>query len=256
MQEFITETILKAGEEVMKYFGNSEILYSKERTVDIVTEADLASEKIIVDAIKKKYPEHGILSEESDTYNDNADYVWYIDPLDGTKNFATGVQLFGINMALSFKGKIICAAIYLPMLKELCCAEEGKGTFFNGNKVFCSQKEDWKDSYGLGLVRYSTEYVRFLELYSEITEKTGWTNSVGSPAVSAVWVATGRRDWYVSSGKNGWDFAAPYLIAKEAGCKISNLAGDDWKPGDKGIVISNNHLHSELIGMVKIAYSS
>lgn len=238
----------------MRYFGTAKSLYDKGRVVDIVTEADLASEKIIVEAIKKQYPEHGIVAEESGEYNMDAEYMWYIDPIDGTKNFATGVQLFGINLAVAHKGKVVCAAIYLPALKELCYAEEGKGTYFNGNKACCSQKEDWVGSHGLGLVRYSPEYVKFLELYSNLTNGTGWTNSVGSPAVSAVWVSTGRRDWYISSGKNSWDFAAPYLIAKEAGCTVTNFDGGEWKPGDKGIVMSNPHLHEKLLEMVKEAY--
>ncbi|MEI6552980.1 MAG: inositol monophosphatase [bacterium] len=206
MQNFITETILKAGEEVMKHFGTAKSLYDKGRVVDIVTEADLASEKIIVDAIKNKYPEHGIVAEESGEYNKDAEYIWYIDPVDGTKNFATGVQLFGINLAVAQNGKIIAAAICLPALNELCYAEAGKGTHFNGNKTSCSQKEDWEGSHGLGPVRFSPEHVKFLEQYSKLTNGTGWSNSVGSPAVSAVWVATGRRDWYKSSGKNSWDF--------------------------------------------------
>ncbi len=254
MEQFITNTITKAGDEIMKYFGNVEISHSKATENDIVTQADLISEQVISEAIKQNYPDHGIISEESEGYQTDADHIWYIDPLDGTKNFASGVQLFGINIALSHKGEIICASIYLPALKELLYAEKGKGTFLNGTKVTCSKKDTWKNTYGLGPIRYSEPYVNVMKLVDEISEKTGWINSIASPAVCAAWIASGKRDWYIGPSKNSWDYAAPCLIAKEAGCVVTNFTGAEWRPGDKGIIFANEHLHPKLLEIVKASY--
>jgi myo-inositol-1(or 4)-monophosphatase len=256
MKEFIEFTIKKAGEAVMKYYGKSEILHSKNTVVDIVTQADLASQQIIVDAIKKQYPKHGIVSEESEGYQTDAEFVWYLDPLDGTKNFASHVPLFGINLCLAQKNEIKYAGIYLPALNEFCYAELDKGTFLNDEQVYCSEKQEWKGTYGLGPIRYSEQYVKFMKALDEVSEKTAWINSIASPAVCAVWVASGRRDWYIGPSKNSWDYAAPLLIAKEAGCSTSNFAGQEWKPNDKGIILTNKYLFQKLLDIVKESYSN
>lgn len=256
MENFIKETILRAGESVMRFFGDSETISNKYKKtiVDIVTKADVLSSKIIVNAIKKQYPEHGIVSEESEKYKINAEYIWYVDPLDGTKNFASRVPLFGINIAVAHKGKVLCAAIYLPSTKEFCFAEKGKGAFLNGKKISCSKKENWEGSYGLGPIRFSQQYVKFQEGIEKASSKTSWTNSIASPAVCAVWIADGRREWYIGPSKNSWDYAAPSLIAKEAGCVVSNFNGEEWKPGDRGLIMTNKFLYPKLIEIIKQSY--
>ena len=254
MEDFIKTTIVKAGEIIMSHFGVAEITHSKATVNDIVTEADLASQKIIVDAIKANYPEHGIVSEESEDYKMDAEYVWYIDPLDGTKNFESGVQVFGVNIALVYKGKLKYAAIYLPFLRELCFAEAGKGTFLNDKKVECSNKQNWSGVYGVGPIKFSEKNSRFQKAISELSENTAWFNAIGCTAASGVWVASGRRDFYLGTSSNSWDYAAPAFLAKEAGCIVTNFKGEDWNPGDKGLVVANKYLHPELSEIVKEIY--
>lgn len=256
MEQFTTDTIMKAGDVIMQHFGNAEISHSKATENDIVTQADLASQKVISEAIKQYYPDHGIVSEESEGYQTDAEYVWYLDPLDGTKNFASGVPLFGVNLALAHKGEIVNASINLPAMKELLYTEKGKGTFLNSKKVECSEKQDWKGTYGLGPIRYSEQYIKLMKAIDEVSEKTGWINSIASPAVCAAWVASGKRDWYIGPSKNSWDYAAPWLIAKEAGCEVSNFAGEEWKPGDKGIILTNKYLYPKLLEIIKASYES
>lgn len=254
MDQFIQATIKKAGEVILENFGSAQVAYTKEKVTDIVTHTDLASEKVIIEAIKNNYPDHGIVSEESETYQQGADYMWYIDPLDGTKNFASGVQVFGVNIAVAYRGEITHAAIYLPALHELVYAEKGKGTYINGTKVLCSQKKDWKGVYGVGPVKYTEESVAFAKGISLLSEGTGWINAISSASVSGVWTATGRRDFYIGPSNNSWDYAAPWLISKEAGCVVTNFAGEEWKPGDRGIIVTNKHLFSKLLGLVKESY--
>lgn len=254
MENFIKETIVKAGEAILSHFGAAKITHSKATVNDIVTEADLASQKILVEAIKVNYPDHGIVSEESEGYQAGADYVWYIDPLDGTKNFESGVQIFGVNVAVTYMGKLKYAAIYLPALQELCYAEEGKGAFLNDKKITCSDKKDWSGIYGIGATKYSEQNVEFQKVLSELSGNTAWLNAIGSIAVSGVWVATGRRNFFLSKGGSSWDYAAPALLAKEAGCLVTNFNGEEWKPGDTRLVISNKHLHPKLLETVQSIY--
>ncbi len=247
------ETAIKAGAKILEFFGSASILYTKKSAADIVTEADLASNAIICEAIKEQYPDHGILSEEGEGYQEDSDHAWHIDPLDGTKNFQTGTPLFGINMALSYKGEVIHAAIYLPITNDFCYAEKGKGAFLNGSKTQCSSKEEWKGTYGLGPIRPSAEHRALLAGIIELEDKA-WVNAIATSAVSGLWVSTGKRDWYVGPGKNAWDYAATSLIAQEAGAMVTNFAGTEYKPGDRGIVVANRFLHPQLIELVKRTY--
>ena len=255
MEKFIHDTLLEAGEKILSYFGNAETLYAKQTVADIVTESDLASNKIICESIKKTYPDHGIISEEGDGYQMDSDNLWYIDPLDGTKNFESHTPLFGINIALAYKGEVIYAAIYLPLLKDFMYAEKDKGAYLNNKKVICSQKQDWKGTYGLGPIRFKPEYENFHRGIEELSESTGWTNAIATSAVSGLWVSCGKRDWYIGPSANSWDYAATSLIAKEAGCMVSNFAGTEYKPGDKGLVVANKFLFPQLIELVKKSYS-
>lgn len=238
----------------MSFFGRTEVVRTKRQVTDIVTKADLVSQEVIIGAIKKKYPRHGIVSEESKDYKSDSGYIWYIDPLDGTKNFASRVPLFGINMALASEGKIKCAAIYLPATQELCYAAAGTGTYLNGKKIECSAKKDWLGTYGLGPTGDGLECAKFQRALHFLSKGTGWVNLIGSPAVCGVWVADGRRDWYIGPSKNSWDYAAPWLVAKEAGCAVSNFAGAEWNPGDRGLVLANKYLSPKLLEIIKISF--
>jgi len=252
MEKFIKEIIQKAGQATMKYFGHARVVYTKENLGDVVTKADLASQRIITRAIKKKYPSHGIVAEEENTsYQTDADYIWYIDPLDGTRNFATHVPLFGINMGLSYKGAIVYGAVYLPVTRELCFARAGKGAFLNGRRILCSNHKKFAYSYGLGPVRISHPRLRDLGNIIEHSQNTVWVSSLGSIAVAGVYIASGRRDWYTSRDGKVWDYAAPSLIMKEAGCKVTNVHGKDWQPSDSNLVVANRYLHKELLGLLQ-----
>lgn len=253
-EEFIKKIAYEAGEKILTFYGNVEILRAKANAADIVTEADMASNELICNAIKAEYPDHGIVSEEGDDYKPESEYQWYIDPLDGTKNFATYTPLFGINIALAHKGEVTHAAIYLPCLKDYISAEKGKGAWLNGKQVFCSDKKEWEATYGLSTNRYRAPAVGILKKISELSNESGWNNAVASSAVAGLWVSSGKRDWYIGPGSNAWDYMATSLIAKEGGAIVTNFAGTEYKPGDKGLVVTNEFLFPQLIEMVKAEY--
>ncbi len=225
MSEYLTFTekiIIEAGKETLKYFGRAEVQYTKEDETDVVTQADLASNKIITDAIKKQFPSHGIVSEEDPAYQKESEFQWHVDPLDGTRNFSTHVPLYGVSIALAKSGRVIVGAIYLPVTNELYLSEEGKGTTLNGEFISCSQRKELKNSYGLVGSRLSPEKANnIIQLAEHTRGESFWMNSLGNAVGSIGYVADGRRDWCVTEGGHSWDYAAGYIIATEAGCKVT-----------------------------------
>lgn len=252
MQNFVEETIKEAGKTILEMFGKVDVHYTKTTLHDVVTKADLVSQQIIVDAIKKHHPEHGIVGEEEDlAHQSDADYVWYIDPLDGTKNFSTRIPIFGINIGLAHKGEVILGAVYLPFTDEFCFAEKGKGASLNGKKMQCSEKKEWAYSYGIGGMSASSKNIQLREAIGKLSDNTAWIMAIASSAVATVYMADGRRDWYVSRGSSIWDYAGPSIIMKEAGLLVTNSQGQDWSLADKEIFVANTYLHPGLINTFK-----
>ncbi len=253
MEQFIKAVMLKAGKEVLRHYGTKLKLHRKGKGVnDIYTDADINSEKIITTAIRKRFPDHVIVGEEGvDTEKEkSSDFTWYIDPLDGTRNFIRNVPLFGIIVGVAYKGKLKYGAVYLPYSKEFCFAEKGKGARLNGKRIHCSLLKDFTQSYGIGPVRLVERSLAFAKLVAERSEGNAWVSAIASPAVSSVYVADGRRDWYYSPGSKVWDYAGSVLILQEAGCIVTGVDGKPWSLESTGLVAANKHLHHNLIGSV------
>lgn len=253
MERFIQHITKRAGLAVLKRFGKDGVHYTKsEHRGDAVTKADLLSDKIITSAIKKHYPKHGIISEESGTLRADAEYIWIIDPIDGTFNFATGVPLFGVMVALAQKGRIILSAIHLPTAGELYFAKRGKGAFLNGKRIRCSQIRDWSSTAGIGPTWLRPRATKFMQrLLKEAAGKRMLFSGLGSIAIDGAYIAAGKRDWFAGMNGQLHDFAAPSLLMKEAGCKVTNTRGEAWTIEDREIVAANPALHKQLLKLTK-----
>src|SRR3989344_7418089 len=163
MEKFIQKMAREAGVAVLKKFGKIGVHYKKsDRVWDVVTKADLLSEKIIMSAIRKKYPDHGIISEESGSVKEGARYVWIIDPVDGTLNYSRGVPTFGVMIGLVRDGEVILSAINLPATKEFFFAKAGNGAYLNGKRIHCSRVKDLKKTAGVGSSSLHMRNARFL----------------------------------------------------------------------------------------------
>ena len=253
MEKFIQQIAKKAGAAVIKKFGKVGVKYMKSEALwDCVTVADLISDRIMVSAIRKKYPEHGIISEESGSHNPDADYVWIIDPIDGTFNFSTGVPQFGIMVCLAYRGEVVIPAIDPPATREFFFAKKGKGTFLNGKKVRCSSTKRLHNSFGVGSSSIRARTSRFLlKLVQASKAEDIQFGSMASMAVNACYAACGRRDWMVALTGALHDFAPVYLILKEAGCKVTDTKGGSWKLGQLEMVAANPTLHKQLLKLTK-----
>jgi len=251
---FIKKITQEAGAAVLKRFGKDGVHYMKsEHRSDAVTKADLLADKIITSRIKARYPSHGIISEESGKSDTEAEYVWIIDPIDGTLNFSLGVPLFGVMVCLTRKRTVIMSAIYLPTSNEMFFAKAGKGTFLNGKRIRTSQVPSLEHTIGACGMSLVSKQMKFLNNILAVAKKKKGVvlGTLGSMAISACYVASGRRDWMTTFAGQMHDFAPVSLILKEAGCTITNSKGRPWKLDDLEIVAANPSLHKELLKLTK-----
>lgn len=251
-QTFIEKTIKEAGAFVLDRFGKDGVLRTKSSETDFVTEADLKSSQMIISAIQSAYPDHGIISEEEDEeYQNGAEFVWTIDPIDGTNNFATHTPIFGVMMALMQNKTVIESGIYLPITNELFTATKGKGAFLNGQPIQCSQKENWRDTLALCNAHLTPEKQHIREVLNKASKADPlWLYAYGCAAMSGALLASGRRDWILSKGGKIWDRLPVCLLASEAGCKITNFDGEPWSIDDNELLAANPVLHEKLIELI------
>ena len=253
MEKFIQTIAQKAGSAVLRKFGKVGVKYMKSQALwDCVTEADLVSERVMLSAINKKYPAHGFISEEAGSYNPDADYVWIIDPIDGTYNFAMGVPQFGVMVGLAFRHEMVLSAIHLPATKELFFAAKGRGAYLNGMRIHRSSTKRLHNSFGSGSSSIRERTARFLlKLVAAAKAEDIQFGSMASIAVNACYTACGRRDWMVALTGALHDFAPVSLVLKEAGCKVTDMRGNPWKFGQLEMLAANPTLHRQLLKLTK-----
>lgn len=242
----------KASKPLLKYFGKKESVKIKPNNT-LVGAADMEANKIIIGAIKKSYPQHSILSEESGFEDNNSDYKWVIDPLDGTHNFLHGIPVFGTSIALEHKNEVILGVLHFPLLGMSVAAEKGKGAFLNGKRINVSYKKDLEHSFVLFEFSYANrkEKTEFLESF---VHKTIDVRNFGSAIYNLMLIACGCAESYVVLSTNEWDVAAGFLIVKEAGGKITGLKGQKWNFSERQYVISNGYVHDELLKILHLEW--
>ncbi|NMC51925.1 inositol monophosphatase [Candidatus Kuenenbacteria bacterium] len=243
----------KAGTELMKHFNKiSRSLVKIKSKHEIITPADLAAERIILSAIKKNFPSHRILSEEAGDNKKQSDYLWIIDPLDGTTNFAMGNPLFSVSIALAKKEEIIMALVYIPFLKDLYLAEKNKGAFLNGKKIYSSEENKIKKSF-LTFCHGNNEasVKQAIHLYSKLKPLARDLRQIGTAALETAWVARGKTEAIIIPGVNPWDVAAGALLVREAGGIVTDMTGRPWTIQSKGILASNKNIHPTLLKTIK-----
>ncbi len=252
-EDLLKQIVRSAGEIILEKFENSDIQYTKHDKLDIVTDADLKSNDFIIGKIRENFPEDGIFSEETQSKDGKNEYTWVIDPLDGTVNFATGIPLFVVMVALMRDKEVEISAIFDPVHNRFAFAKKGEGAFINGKKIQCSNKSRLTSSRGIMsfIVKEQEVYLRkrIIEKGNENGVCMG-VNSFGCAGFNAMCVAEGKREWMVGFNRKLWDIAPGALLLLEAGCKVTNHNGEDWKPG-MPMVAANEKLHNELIILVK-----
>lgn len=245
----------KAGKKVLLMQNKLKSIKNKKgRIDDFVTDADIASEKIIVNAIKTNFPEHAILSEEDNDKDIKSDYLWVVDPIDGTTYFAAGMPTFSVSMGLLFKNNPILGVVYSPALKYLYWAEKDQGAYFRGKKIEVSNKKRLIHSVvGSDLKRLDERVEEFKKTNLPLFDKVRTMPMLGSAVLGTAFVAHGIYDAYIHWA-HPWDFVASALIVEEAGGKITDYQGkaiDNWLQYKIELVASNGIIHDQILSLIK-----
>ena len=252
----IKNTLIQAVEvgakELTRFFNGSFTVSSKATINDLVTEADHASEKAIIELIQAQFPDHFILSEETGEMASASDTKWIIDPIDGTINFANGIPICCVSIGVEYKGEMILGSVYNPFMNELYFAEKGKGATLNGRPMRVSKKESLLQSClvtGFPYQYLDTENGP-LQVFEKLVRKAIPVRRLGSAALDLCWTAAGRFDGFYEHKLQAWDSAAGYLMVEEAGGKVTDLSGNRYNPYPPGIIATNGFIHEQLQAVV------
>lgn len=253
MKDFAVELAKEAGQILMDHFERRLAVESKSSEIDLVTEADVASEKLIVEAVRERYPGHSILSEEGLGEEQAGEFLWLIDPLDGTTNYAHGYPVFCVSIALQREEETVLGVTYDPVRDELFCAERDQGAYCNGRRLSVSDTDSLRRSLlatGFAYTRASIEDNNVAE-FGRIMPQVQGVRRGGSAALDMAYVAAGRLDGYWEFHLSPWDWAAGDLFVREAGGRTSDVSGQPWRLKSSNMVATNGLLHEELLAALK-----
>lgn len=253
MLQVAVETALKAGALLRKLFEQPHQIKHKS-AIDLVTEADLASEELILKILQRKLPGIKTMSEESsDTYEKlPAEPVWIIDPLDGTTNFAHNFPWFAVSIALYDGNRSQVGVIYHPMQNELFCASLAGGAWLNDKPIRVSEVSSLKNALVATGFPYDVQERSdvILTMLKKILEQTQGVRRPGAAALDLAYLACARLDAFWEVDLKPWDSAAGYLLVKEAGGRLSNFNGTPFSPFFPELLASNSILHEDLVALL------
>jgi myo-inositol-1(or 4)-monophosphatase len=242
-----------AGEILRAGFEHRERGFHLKREIDIVTETDLKSEKYLLEEINTRFPDHHIVAEESGENHGDLAHTWYIDPVDGTSNFAHGLPIFSVSIGYAFNGEMTLGVVYDPIADELFSAEKGKGAFRNNEPIQTAAQTELRRS----MVVTGFPYDRFespinnLAFFSTFALNVRSIRRLGSFALDLCYIADGRMNGCWEFKMQPWDLAAGSLIATEAGALVTKMDGGlDIINPPFSIVAANPGLHAEMCKLI------
>jgi len=251
-------TASKTGEWIKSRVGLFENLQYKLSQSDLVTEVDKGAEQMIRNLIGTHFPDHAFLGEETVQGRltieeaEKLEYVWIVDPIDGTTNFVHGFPLFCVSIALAHYGEIIVGIIYDPSRDELFVAEKGKGAYLHGKRMRVAEDETLSVSLIATGFPADAEYAaRNLQGVARLQPKVRNIRMAGSAALHLAYVAAGRISGYYEYGLNIWDMAAGTLLVTESGGRISDEKGQPYSLSLRNLVATNGHIHNELLHEIR-----
>jgi myo-inositol-1(or 4)-monophosphatase len=248
----------EAGARLREFFSQG-VATEYKGDVDLVTVADRTAEKLIRERLSAAFPEHGIFGEEGTRDRMEGEFRWYVDPLDGTTNFAHGLPQFCVSMGLEQRhaglkpdedGTIVAAIIYDPLRDDLFVAERGRGALLNGRPMRVSSTPELAVSLvATGFPSKKRHESPNIHFYHEFCLRSHGVRRAGSAALDLAYVAAGRLDAFWEFNINPWDTAAGYLLVEEAGGKMTGFSGQPFQLDSRELLASNGLIHAELMGL-------
>ena len=225
----------------------------KKGAIDLVTEADTASEKVIIQTLRKPFPDHAIMAEESGETAGDQDCLWIVDPLDGTTNFAHQVGLFAVSIAFAHQGRLAVGVVLNPLSGELFTAAAGQGATLNGRSIRVSAVEDLGES--LLVTGFPYNFAQFMPTmmgrFSRCLKASQGVRRLGAAALDLCYVASGRFEAFWEENLKPWDTAAGVLIAREAGGTVTDFSNRPFTPEMPEILASNGRIHRAMLSQLE-----
>ncbi len=245
----------EAGAQILPYLGQPlEMEYKG--AFDLVTAADRASEKLIVERLQSRFPGHSIIAEEGSGVETGSEYVWYVDPLDGTTNFAHGFPAFCVSIGLAFRGEMVAGVVYDPLREELFSAEQGSGAYLNSRRIQVSKRESLKESLiGTGFASPKRHADINVYCFHQVCMLTHGVRRAGSAALDLCSVASGRLDGFWEFNLNAWDVAAGLLMIQEAGGTYEDMKGASYELAGPHLAASNGRIQQELLKLFEDVFA-
>jgi myo-inositol-1(or 4)-monophosphatase len=243
----------------LEYFEKDFEIGRKRSYTDLVTEVDKKCEAKIIEIIRNKFPSHNVLGEEGGNLNKESDYVWIVDPIDGTVNYAHSLPIFCVSIAVEFKKEIILGIVKSAKTNEVFFAEKNKGAYLNDKKISVSKTENLRDGLLVTGFPYGAQnnYDYCIDHFVNFIKQGLPIRRLGSAALDMCYLAAGRFDGFWEVNLNPWDVAASYLIMLEAGGKVTDFFGNEYSIYSKQILATNGKsIHNQMIEILSIPYKN
>ena len=255
MKEYLSFATAVAGEAglLLKNHLDDHHAIDFKGEIDIVTEADRMSEELILSAIRRRYPGHDILSEESAATLNGSSYRWIVDPLDGTTNYAHGYPVFCVSIALEREGEVCMGVVFNPMLDEMFTTEKGRGAYLNGRRLVVSGNALLSRSLLATGFPYDIRESKDnnINYFIEMARKVQAIRRAGSAALDLAYVAAGRFDGFWELKLKPWDTAAACLLVRESGGVVTDLFGSPFELQSPHVLASNGALHDDMMAVFR-----
>ena len=242
------EIAQEAGALLANYYERR-VAFESKGEFDLVTEADRASEELIVERIRSHFPAHGIVAEEGGGHASQSEFTWFVDPLDGTTNFAHSFPIFNVTLGMARGEEMIAGVVFDPMKNELFTAERGGGAYLNNRRIHVSSAKRLADSLSsTGFPSRKRQHNANIYFYYQLAMASHGVRRTGSAAIDIAYVACGRLDFFWEFGLKPWDVAAGSLIVQEAGGRISDMHGAAHSvTKSESFLCDNGVLHGEAL---------
>jgi myo-inositol-1(or 4)-monophosphatase len=251
---------LEAGELLRSYYDRG-VAAEYKGDVDLVTEADRASESLILEQITARFPDHGVFGEEGTRFGLEQEYRWYVDPLDGTTNFAHGFPVFCVSLGLEYRpaglandedGEMVAGVVYDPLRRELFAVERGKGSWLNGRRIHVSRVEHLQESLlATGFPSHKRHLNPNIHFYQQLTLRSHGVRRAGSAALDLAYCAAGRVEGFWEFNLNPWDTSAGSLLVTEAGGTMTRFDSSPFRLDSEEVLATNALIQEELVGIFR-----
>ena len=242
------QALAREAGAVITGFAGRNIGFELKGAYDLVTAADRASEKLIVECLRKTFPTHAVVAEEGGAHEGSSEYRWYVDPLDGTTNFAHGFPVYNVTLALEHAGQVIAGVVFDPTRDEMFAAERGSGAFLNGRRVRVTKTALLEHSLAAtGFPSRKRHHNINIHFYYQLAMVSHGVRRPGAAAIDMAYVACGRLDLFWEFGLNPWDMAAGSLLVEEAGGVVTDMHGAPLDLRGPHVLADNGALHEETV---------